>query len=172
MSLTLYIMYNQQNTSNILSVMIKPIDCYITAFLELRALVDTSRHTRLEEQLEAMRCHLLLYKGNYERERKYCEELREKMENARKKIHDAEKEVIMLTSQLATARNAYRGSESGNVDNRGLFPLYQIRFIHPYHPADEILQLEQQGGAALPTNGKQTPFFYGEDVKVYYHQEL
>ena len=147
-------------------------DCYIAASLELRALVDTSTQTRLEEQLEAMRCHLLFYKRNYERERKSCEELKGEIENARNKLHDAGKEIKMLTSQLAAAREAYRGSKNANLGERCLFPLHQIRFIHPYHPVDEIWQLQQRRGAAFPRNGKQMSFCYRGDVKVFYHEEL
>ena len=119
-----------------------------------------------------MRCQLLLYKGNFERERKSCEELREKIENARKKLHDAEKKIKILTSQLAAAREAYRGSENANLGECCLTPLHQIRFIHLYHPTDEILKLEQERGAALPRNGNQMSFCYVGDVKFCYHEEL
>ena len=78
------------------------------------------------------------------------------MQKANKKIQDSEKKIKMLTSQLAAASEAYRGGESGNLDERCLTPLHQIRFSPPYHPVYEFLQLQQQRGA----------------LKVYYHEEL
>ena len=108
--------------------------------MELRGLIDVSRQSRLEEKYEALRCQFLLYKGNFERERKSCEELKKEVKMYQEKLENAEEDIKRLNSQLVA--NSEREMQSVFRVNRLTTSVNNVRFIHPRHPVDELWRLE------------------------------
>ena len=86
-----------------------------------------------------MRSQLLLYKGNFERERKCCEELKGKIKMCQEKLEDAEKDVKRLNSQLVA--NSEREMQSVFRVDRVSTSVNNVRFIQPCHPVDELWRL-------------------------------
>ena len=112
--------------------------------------LDESRQARFEEQYELLKSQVRVYMEDFEMERKDREKLEEESEIYKRKLNDAENNIRKLTAQLdarCTALvEAYGGRE--NVDHTRL---PQPRFIHPYHPVDEMQQLQSLDEHPTPT---------------------
>lgn len=82
------------------------------------------------------------------------EKLQKKPKKYEQNLKDDEEIIRSLTAQLdacQTREEARRGNRNRNenapyLGESGCTPLPQVRFIRPYHPVDEIWQLEQHRG--------------------------
>jgi uncharacterized membrane protein len=100
---------------------------------------------------------MLVYMEDFRQERKDREKFQDDLEKYKQKLNDSEKIARKLNTQLhalLTTDEAdggrgsiYRGQSDGT-------PLRQVRFIHPYHPVDEVYQQQQRRGTFLLRKGQ------------------
>jgi hypothetical protein len=115
---------------------------------------------------------MLVYKEDFKLERNHREKLQEEYQ---KRVDDLENTIRKLTTQLDACRalvEAYGGRGNAILCQSGHTPLPQVRFIYPYHPVDEIWQLEQQTGIIRSRNEEPMPLFYEGNMKPGYPEEL
>ena len=103
--------------------------------------LDVSRQARFEEQCELLKSQVRVYVEDFEMERKDREKFEEESEIHKRKLNDAENNIRKLTAQL-DARCTALVEAYGGRENVYHTPLPQPRFIHRYHPVDEMRQLQ------------------------------
>ena len=126
-----------------------------------------------EEQCELLKSQMVVYKEDFERERRDREKLHEEKEKYKHKLEDAEEVIRKLTEELdackaveeARVERGYRG-ENGYLSERGAASRHQVQLYYPYHPVDQRWRMEQQRRGILPRNPPPTSFFYGGEVEV------
>ena len=109
--------------------------------------MNRGRQARLEQKCEVLKSQMLVYVKDFRQERKDRKKLQDDLEKYKQKLNDTEKTARKLNTQLnallATDEadegrgNTYRCQSDGTS-------LRQARFIHPYHPVDEVCQQQQQ----------------------------
>ena len=112
--------------------------------------LDESRQARFEEQCELLKSQVRVYVEDFEMERKDREKLEEESEIYKRKLNDAENNIRKLTAQLDACCIALVEAYGGR-ENENHTPLPQPRFIHPYHPIDEMRQLQSLDKHPTPT---------------------
>ena len=125
-----------------------------------------------EEQCEILKSQMIVYKEDFEKERKDREKLHEEKEKYKHKLQDAEEIIKKLTSELDSCKareETRRGSwsENGYLSERvATPPRYQVQYVYPYQPVDQRWRMEQQRRGILPRNPPPTSLFYGGEVEV------
>ena len=125
-----------------------------------------------EEQCEMLKSQMIVYKEDFEKERKDREQLHEEKEKFKQKLQDAEEIIGKLTTELDACKareEARRGSwsENGYLSERvATPPRFQVQYVYPYQPVDQRWRMEQQRRGILPRNPPPTSLFYGGDVEV------
>ena len=125
-----------------------------------------------EEQCEILKSQMIVYKEDFEKERKDREKLHEEKEKYKHKLQDAEEIIKKLTSELDACKareETRRGSwsENGYLSERvATPPRYQVQYVYPYQPVDQRWRMEQQRRGILPRNPPPTSLFYGGEVEV------
>ncbi len=103
-----------------------------------------------EEQCEILKSQMIVYKEDFDKERKDREKLREKKEKYKHKLEDAEEIIRKLTSELDACKareEARRASwaENGYLSERAVTPpRFQVQYVHPYQSVDQRWKIEQQ----------------------------
>ena len=128
--------------------------------------------TEDEEQCEILKSQIIVYKEDFERERKDREKIHEEKEKYKSELQDAEKIIRKLTAELDACKareEAQRRSwsENGYLSERiSSAPRHQLQYVYPYHSVDQGWRLEQQRRGILPRNPPPTSLFYGGEVEV------
>ncbi len=103
-----------------------------------------------EEQCEILKSQMIVYKEDFDKERKDRKKLRKKKEKYKHKLEDAEEIIRKLTSELDACKareEARRASwaENGYLNERAVTPpRFQVQYVYPYPPVDQRWRMEQQ----------------------------
>lgn len=125
-----------------------------------------------EEHCEILKSQMIVYKEDFEKERKDRGKLHEEKEKYKHKLEDSEEIIKKLTRELDAGKareEARRGSwsENGYLSERVASPpRHQLQYVYPYHPVDQGWRMEQQRRGILPRNPPPTSLFYGGEVEV------
>ena len=125
-----------------------------------------------EEQCEILKSQMIVYKEDFEKERKDREKLHEEKEKYKNKLEDSEEIIKKLTRELDACKareEARRGcwSENGYLSERvSSPPRHHLQYVYPYHPVDQGWRTEQQRRGILPRNPPPTSLFYGGEVEI------
>ena len=105
-----------------------------------------------EEQCEILKSQIIVYKEDFERERKDREKLHEEKEKYKHKLEDSEEIIRKLTAELDVCK-AREESENGYLSERvATPPRYQVHYTYPYQPVDQRWRMEEQRRGILPRN--------------------
>ena len=98
-------------------------------------------------------------------ERKERKKLQKEMKERNKRVDEQEKMIRNLEALYGRSRDTSPGRNDAT-------PSSLVRFIHPYHPVEEMCQLGQQREAVSPRNDMPVRLFCGGEIKACYPEEL
>ena len=122
----------------------------------------------LEEHCAVLTPQMRVLMEDLNQERKEREKLQEEMIECSKRVDDQEKVIRDLEASYEGRRKVSSGRNKSNDP----VSVNLIRFIHPYHPVEEMCRLLQQREAISPRNDLAVPRFYGGIIKACYSEEL
>ena len=122
----------------------------------------------LEEYCAVLTSQMRGVMEDFKEERKEREKLQEEMKRRNKQVDDQEKMIRNLEALYGGRRDAsLRRNDRNDPTSPSL-----VRYIHPYHPVEEMCQRLEQREAISPRNDVPFPLFYGGEIRACYSDEL